>query len=452
MYTPEEFSKIVMTQALSRGFLDAEIFFEAGAATEISVLNGEISMYESSSMQGVSFRGRFNDQMGYAYAEELTDDAMAFLLDQAMQNCMVLESEDMETVYEGDPSYEEFSSFADSLTELSFEELSSMVLTLEKRVLAYDPRIVAVDHCAVSLGSSEHRIWNSRGLRLSYKSNLIVLYAVARCEEKEVTKTGSAYRAVRDLANLDIEELAQEVATNALDKLGASSISSGTMNVVLDREAAADLLSTFDGIFSADMVQKGFSLLSGKIGERIASDVVTLRDDVRVDGSIGGIPFDSEGVATKNKVLVENGILIGFLHNRKTAAKDNHESTGNGFRSGFKGSIGVGTTNFYLVPGDRSLNDLLAQAGSGVYIKELSGLHAGTNVVSGDFSLSCEGFVINNGQIGRPVDQITIAENFFALLGKIRAVGSDPYFQIPSVSGATGCPSLLLENIAISGE
>lgn len=452
MYTPEEFSSVVMAKAVEQGFLESEVFFEAGSATEISVLHGEISMYESSSMQGVSFRGRYNDQMGYAYAEELTDEAILFLLDQAKQNCMVLESDEKETVYEGDSSYEEFSSYEESLTKLSFEELSAMVLTLEKRVLAFDPRIKAVDHCVISCGSSEHKIWNSKGLCLSFRSNLVVLYANARCEENDITKTGSAYRALRDLSMLDIDELAREIAMNALEKLGASSISSGTMNVVLDREAAADLLSTFAGIFSADMVQKGFSLLGGKIGERIASPVVTLRDDARAEGSIAGIPFDSEGVATKNKVLVENGVLKGFLHNRKTAAKENSESTGNGFRSGFKGSIGVGATNFYILPGEKDLAALIQQAGNGVYLKELSGLHAGTNVVSGDFSLSCEGFVIADGRIGRAVDQITIAENFFALLMKIREVGSDQYFQIPSDSGSTGCPSLLLENIAISGE
>ena len=452
MIESEVFFRDILRQASEKGFEEAEVFYEAGISTEVQVLEGEISMYESASVRGVSFRGRKHGQMGYAYAEELTAESLAFLLEQAEQNCLVLESEDRETVYAGDERYEEANSFSEDLAKMDFQTLSEKALSLEKAVLAFDKRIIAVDHCAATYGESELRIVNSLGLDLSYKSNMMFIYANARCEENGSTKTGADYWCGRDIATLDMTSLSERVATNALEKLSASSIPSDKYSVILDAEASCDLLSTFSGLFSADMVQKGFSLLADKLNTTIAAPCVTLHDDAFTSSSIAGIPFDSEGVATRNKTLIDKGVLAGFLHNRKTAEKDNTVSTGNGFRSGFKGSISVGTTNFYILPGEKSKQELISSVGNGVYIKELSGLHAGANVISGDFSLSCEGFLIKDGKIDRPIDQITIAENFFSLLMKIESVGSDLFFNPPSDAGATGSPTLCIRDIAISGE
>ncbi len=452
MMEAEVFFQNILSKAVEQGYEEAEIFYEAGVSTEVQVLEGEISMYESSSTRGISFRGRKHGQMGYAYSEELTEESMAFMLEQAEQNCIVLESEDHETIYAGDEKYETVNNFSEELAGMDFHALSEKALSLEKAILSYDKRIIAVDHCAATYGESELRIVNSLGLNLSFKSNMMIIYANARCEENDSTKTGADYWCGRDLSTLDITSLADRIAVNALEKLAATSIPSAKYSVILDAEAASDLISTFSGIFSADMVQKGFSLLADKIDQIVASTCVTLHDDAFTPHSINGIPFDSEGVATKNKVLIENGVLKSFLHNRKTAEKDNTVSTGNGFRSGFKGSVSVGTTNFYILPGEKTRDELISSVKTGVYIKELSGLHAGANTVSGDFSLSCEGFLIQDGKIDRPIDQITVAENFFSLLMKIEAVGSDLFFNPPSEAGATGCPTLLIRDIAISGE
>ena len=216
--------------------------------------------------------------------------------------------------------------------------------------------------------------------------------------------------------------------------------------------AAADLLSTFCAIFSADLIQKGFSLLGDKMNTRIGPEFFTIHDDAIMDKSITAIPFDSEGVATQNKILVNKGVLTGILHNRKTAAKAGTTSTGNGFRSGYRGSVSVGPTNLYIEPGEKDLNSLFLQAENGLYIKELAGLNAGANMVSGDFSLSCEGYVIENGKIGRAVDQVTLADNFYLLINKIISVGSDLYFDPPSDAGSIGSPSLLIGDAAISGD
>ena len=452
IYQPDEFIALLLSHAEKAGFSQSEVFFENGRSSELQILEGEVSMYESSALQGVSFRGFQNGQMGYAFAEELTDESMEFLLDQASQNCAVLESEEEETIYGGDPLYKTVNVYSDALDRLVFDDFAKIGLALEDKILKSDPRIVAVDHCIVSYGSSNSQIRNSLKLDLSHASNLMFVYANARSEEDDQVKTGDAYWFGRDFENLDIEKLAATITSETIGKLGASPVASGKYNIVLDAMAAADLLSTFCAIFSADLIQKGFSLLGDKMNTRIAPEYFSIHDDAIMDKSITAVPFDSEGVATQNKTLIDKGMLTGILHNRKTAAKAGTQSTGNGFRSGYRGSVSVGPTNLYIEPGDSDLAALLAEAGSGLYIKELAGLHAGANIVSGDFSLSCEGYVIENGKIGRAVDQITLADNFYLLLNKIQKIGSDLYFDPPSDAGSIGSPSLLISDAAISGD
>ena len=451
-YEPQEFMDILLRKAAEAGFLQAETFFENGRSKEIQILEAEVSMFESSVLQGVSFRGLQNGQMGYAFAEELTDSAMVFLLDQAAQNCAVLESEEEETIYQGDTDYRTVSVFSEDIDALTFDTFAQMGLDLEKKILAADPRIVAVDDCFVTYGSSDAQIQNTLGLHLSHASNLMFVYANARCVENEQVKTGDSYWFGRDLSTLDISSLAAKVVAETTGKLGASPVPSGKYSIILDASAAADLLSTFSEIFSADLIQKGFSLLGDKMNTRIAPEFFTLRDDAITEKSITAIPFDSEGVATKNKILINKGILTSILHNRKTAAKAGTQSTGNGFRSGYKGSVSIGSTNFYIEPGEKDLQSLLQEEDNGLYIKELAGLHSGTNTVSGDFSLSCEGYVIENGKIGRAVDQITFADNFYLLLHKIHRIGSDLFFNPPSDAGSIGSPSLVIRDVAISGD
>lgn len=164
-------------------------------------------------------------------------------------------------------------------------------------------------------------------------------------------------------------------------------------------------------------------------------------------GGYGTQPFDSEGVSGKNKAVIENGVLKTLLYNRRTAKKDGVASTGNGFKIGLTGSVKTAPTNFYLAKGMLSQEALLAQMGDGLLLTSLMGLHAGTNAVSGDFSLSAEGFRIKGGRIDTPVEQITVAGNFYQLLAEVEEIADDLYFG----SGGVGSPSVLVRGLAIAG-
>lgn len=449
---PDSFINKLLDRSKSSGFKESEVYYSAGESTEISVHENKIVSFESSYTSGISFRGRISDQMGYAFSEMYDEDVESFLLEKARENGSVIEAKYPETLFEGEKEYPIVDNFSKDLDEQPFDFFSETALSIEKTILDYDPRIVAVDELFLSYGVGSQAIRNTLGMDCKSLSNVLSIYANSRSFANGQTKTGYTLWTGRKIESLNIEDLARKAAEDSLSKLGASPIQSGNYSVILDARAAADMLSVFSGVFSAEMVHKGFSLLGGKTGSRIASDCIELRDDGIMPSSLFSFPFDSEGVLTTNTKLIDKGVLTSFLHNRKTAAIYGVDSTGNGFRSGYKGAIDIAATNFYFSPGNTPRSDLPKKMGTGLIIKNLSGLHAGANEISGDFSLSCDGFYVSDGEIQKPVDQITISGNFFKLLRSVISVSDDLYFDPPSGNGIIGSPSLLIENICVSGD
>jgi PmbA protein len=322
---------------------------------------------------------------------------------------------------------------------------------MEQYAKSLDPRVKMADYCIVANGESSMSMANSYGLDLSQTRNMANAFLVARVEENGVTKSGHEYWNGRDFAEFDYKVIAKKAVDIALSYLGASSMESGDFPVVFDNNNTKDLFGVFSGIFMAENGQKGFSMLTkDKIGAEIAAPHITLRDDGICDLSLGSMAFDAEGVSTQQKAIIENGVLNTLLYNTKAAAKDGVKSTGNASKGGFGGAIGTSITNFYLVPTDTSFEDLIGGIEKGVLITEMAGLHSGVNTVSGDFSVSADGFLIENGKVGRPIEQITVAGNFYTLLKNIEAVGSDLRFHSGG-QGGMGMPSIRVNGLRISG-
>ena len=204
------------------------------------------------------------------------------------------------------------------------------------------------------------------------------------------------------------------------------------------------------GIFSADRVQKDISALKGKIGQMIASEMITLVEDPHRTGAMASSSFDSEGVPTVPKRIIDNGVLKTYLYNLKTAHKDGVKSTGNASKGTYKGTIGTAPSNIYIEPGKVPFENLIGSIEEGVFIVGFQGLHAGLDSISGDFSLQCHGFEVRNGKLGKPVSQITVSGNFFEMLNAIDAIADDLIFSIMA-NDFMGAPSIRINKMAISG-
>ena len=180
----------------------------------------------------------------------------------------------------------------------------------------------------------------------------------------------------------------------------------------------------------------------------IASSKVTIIDNPLLEDGLASVAFDDEGVKTFKKELVKCGELKTLLHNLKTANKANIKSTGSGFKASYASPVAVGPTNFYIEKGNKDLNSLIEEVKEGVIITEFSGLHAGANSITGDFSLAAKGFMIEDGKKSYPIEQITVAGNFFTLLKDIEEVCTDIKFPMSSF----GSPSVLVKELSVAGK
>lgn len=322
---------------------------------------------------------------------------------------------------------------------------------LERKAYSIDNRVINVNDCIYNDYENERGLYNTKGLDKNEKSNFALSYISVIVRENDEIQNARAFKICRDFRDFNTESLAKRVVDRALSYLGAKPVKSKTYTILLENIASADLLKTFSGIFSADNVQKGRSLLKGKLGEAIGSMPLTIIDDPFMDGGVAGRSFDSEGVASEKMSLVEEGILQGLLHNLKTAKKDGVESTGHGYKSSYKGAITVAPSNLYIQPGLNTYEDMVSSMDEGLIITELQGLHSGANTVSGDFSLAAKGYYVKNGKIENPVNQITIAGNFYEVLKNIEIVGEDLKFAMPDIT-YVGSPSLKIKDISVAGE
>lgn len=436
-------------EAKKSDFNDFEVYYSGGDSFVVKIFEGKVNDYRVNTSHGISFRGLFKGKMGYSYTEAFDDDAIGMLIDNAMENAQVIENEDKQFIFAGSDSYENVISFNNSLEKVGVQEKIDTALALEKLAKEGHKAIDSVAHTVLQSGSGEIKIKNSKGLDLSFKDNLLFCYVVPIAKSGDKMVDGSSYQIVRDFKDLDIKKIAQEAVDNAVSMLEAGPVKSGEYKILFDNECAGDIISAFAGIFSAENTQKDLSLLKGKENTKIASELLTIIDDPLLKNGPISMPFDSEGVATYTKNIVENGVLKTLLHNLKTAEIDGVKSTGNASKGSYKSSVAVSGSNFFIKPGDKSFEELCMIVNEGLIITEVSGLHAGANAVSGDFSLLAKGFKIIDGKKCDAVEQITIAGNFFTLLNDIIYIGSDLKFGLPG-SSCIGSPSLVIKSLSVA--
>jgi PmbA protein len=268
---------------------------------------------------------------------------------------------------------------------------------------------------------------------------------VTLAEQEGDTQTGFSFQLARGVDALDPDAVVVEAVGRAARMLGATKPQTARVPVLLDPFAASSFLGVLVGPLTAESVQKQRSLFATLVGEQVGSEAFTLVDDGRLlDGPNAG-PFDGEGVPTGRTELLSRGVLNGFLHNTYTARRGGTGSTGNATR-GYRGTPGVGPTNLFVEPGERSVGQLLRDADGGVLIQDVTGVHSGANPISGEFSVGATGLRIRGGALAEPLREMTIASTIPEMLKGVVSVGSDlRWFS------ALGVPSILIGEMTLAG-
>ena len=442
----------IFEMGLGAGFADMEVYWQSGKSFEAMVFEGDISKYSVSDEAGLAFRGILNGKMGYAYTEILNDQAIVRLIEDAKSNAEIMETEEAVFIYEGGPKPTELNLYNQALSEVENSKKLEFLLEAERLAKSLDDRVFKVTYDMFGDSNDLVAIANSKGLDLEEKRNTAFAYVSVVVKNEAEQKSGAKFIYGNDFSKYDPAQVAKEAVEEAISQLGATSMPSGNYPLILRNKEAANLLQCFAPNFSSENVQKNLSKLKGKLNEPIAAPIVTVTDDPHLQGGLVSRSFDGEGVATKKNDVIKDGNLQTYLYNLKTANVDGVESTGNGSKASFKSSVGISSSNFYINPGSQSQAEIMKDIEKGIYITGLQGLHSGANAISGEFSLQANGYLIEKGQITRPVSQITIAGNYFDMLFDIEAVASDLEFSLPSGSSAYGAPSLRVKEIAVSGE
>jgi PmbA protein len=442
------FKEELFKEAKNSGFEECEVYYSDTESLSLNIYEGQVEKYKLNNAFGLSFRGKINNKMGYSYTEILDKEAIKTLITNAREAALAIENDDIQFIYEGDKEYKDIDCYKKELEDIKPDELISLALEMEKECKKQCNKVVNFEGCGIGYGKYVYRIINSKGLNLKSERNSLTAYVVPIIEENGEKQDGMGYVIAKKVEDINPNDLAKQGLEEALSKIGGKSIPSGKYKIIINNEAMVSLLGTFSGIFNAEQAQKGLSLLKGKEGEIIASDIVTLVDDPHLKDGLGTTSFDDEGVATYKKEVITKGKLNTLLHNLKTAYKAGVKSTGNGFKSSYASTVGISTSNFYINPGEKPFEELCDYVKDGVIITEFAGLHSGANSVTGDFSLAAKGFMIEDGKKSFPVEQITVAGNFFTLLKDIEEIGSDLKFPMSSI----GSPSVCIKELSVAGK
>ena len=428
---------------------EAEAYAVQTRRSEVKVRGGTIDSLSSAETRGVGVRVVADGRLGYAWAADPDDAEAASLLEVARESARHATADDANVIPDARDAAPIPALFREAQAGLGPDRKVSVALDLERAATTAVPDVRRVEDCVYGDAVSRVALASSRGVRGEYARTDCWCMVAALAERDGETQSGFSFRVARELDQLAWEETAREAAERGSRLLGGTKPRTERLAVVLDPWAAASFLGVLAGSLSAEEVQKGRSLLAGLVGERVASDAVTLVDDGRLDDGPAAAPFDDEGVPTGRTPLVERGTLRAFLHNTQTAAREGATSTGNASRPGYRGVPGVAPTNLVLDPGPEAPEELLRRAGTAVYVQDVTGVHSGANPVSGEFSVGATGLRVDGGSLGAPLREMTIASTLPDVLRAIEAVGSDVRF-FPG-GGAIGTGTILVGEMTVAG-
>ncbi len=416
--------------------------------TEVKVFDGDIESLSSAETEGVGVRVVKDNRQGFAYAGSLDAESVAEALAEARDNAGFGSEDEYLGLPEADgvePAVLDL--YRADLADVAADDKVAFALDVERATRAADSRIRGVETAEYGDATVEAAVVSSTGVRASVRRTVCSVYAYALAGEGPETQTGYGYSVGRHPDELDVPKAATMAAERATQMLGAKQPSSRKITVVLDPLVTAQFLGVLSAALSGEAVLKGRSMFADRVGEDVAAARFTLTDDPTVPEAFGAAPYDSEGLATRRNVLVENGVLLGFLHDTYTGRRSGTASTGSAVRAGFKSTPGVGARALSLVPGDKTQEQLLAEVGEGILVRSAIGLHSGANPVSGDFSVGVEGLMIRDGAVAEPVREATVASTLQRMLRDVTAVGSD----LEWLPGGSAGVTVVIADVSLSG-
>jgi len=424
-----------------------EAYVARGLSTQVKAYGGEVESLTSAESFGVGIRVIADHRQGFAHAGTFDGTVIAETLAEARDNASFGEQDEWFGLADPDgvePIDQDL--WRDGLAEFAPQRKVDLALALEQAVLGRDPRVTGVRTAVYADSSGEGAVASSAGVAAYGRGTSCWLSVSALAEHGGETKIGGGIDVGREPSELDVEVAAIDAVDKAVRLFGAKPVPSQRLAIVLEPRMAASIVGLAGGTLTGERVLKGRSPFADRLGEVIASPLLTLLDDPTNPASLAAESHDGEGLACRPNQLIVDGELRQFLHNAYTARRAGVTSTGSAVR-GYRSTPGVGCQALSIAPGSGTHDELIAGVELGLLVDSMSGFHSGVNAVSGDFSVGAEGIMIRNGQLAEPVREVTIASTLQRLLLGIEAVGAD----LEWLPGGTGSVTLVIGDVSLSG-
>ncbi len=437
----------IVQQALAAGATDAECTISEGDEFSANVRLREVETLKEAGSRAAGLRILRGLYTGSAYTSDLSAEGIRQMVRSAIELAEITTADP----HAGLPDAGELGSIAGDLgmycgdvAGLGTELKIGMARRAEDAALRADARIVNSEGASFDTHLGQHAFANSRGFADAYRASYCSLSVVPVAREGESMERDYWFTMARGFAGLEKpEDVGRIAAARAVRRLGARKVETQKVPVVFEPRTAGTLLDNIFDAVHGGAVYRNESFLAGKLGERVASERLTVVDDGTIPGLFGTSPFDDEGVPTRRTVVIENGVLKSYLLNAYTARKLGLRTTGNASR-GLAGNAGVGNGNLYIERGGATLEQLIAGIREGFYVTELIG--SGVNIVTGDYSRGAAGMWIRNGELAFAVSEVTIAGTLQQMLMSIDGIGADLEFR-----GSMAAPTLVVGEMTVGG-
>ncbi|MGP0071130.1 MAG: TldD/PmbA family protein [Bryobacteraceae bacterium] len=433
--------------ATEHGATDAECTIAEGEEFFAKVRMRSLETLQDAGSRRAGLRVLIGKRVGSAHTSDLSSAGVR----QMVESALALAAISTEDPYADLPDPSELGSldgdfelYSGDIDNVDTSARIQAALETEEAALSWDPRITNSEGASFNAHSGQRLFANSRGFLGSYRTSSCSLSTTPVARLGDAMERDYWFSSARRYSKLDSPAaVGRHAAERTIRRLGARKVATQKVPVIFDSVTARSLAGNIFEAVEGDSVYRKASFLAGKLGERVASENVTVIDDGTIPGLFGTSPFDDEGVPSRRTVVIDRGVLRNYLLNTYTARKLELRTTGNAVR-GVTGNAGVGHGNFFLQRGERSPEELIGGIRQGLYVTELIG--SGVNIVTGDYSRGAAGLWIENGEFAYPVSEITVAANLREMLMDVEAAGSDLEFR-----GSVASPTLLIREMTVSG-
>ncbi len=435
--TLRQIAREVLDYARERGASSVETEASEGFGQSVTVRRGEVETIEYNRDKGVGVSVYLGKQRGHASTSDFSTQALRDTVDAALSIARLTASDQFSGLADADllatetPELDLYHPWV-----IDVEQAIELARTCEDAAFAADPIVSNSEGASVSVQQSHFAYGNSNGFLAGYPSSRHSISCAVIAGRDDHMQRDDWYSTARAAGDLDTAiSVGTHAGKRAARRVGARKVSTARVPVLFEAPVASGLLGHFVAAVSGGSLYRKSSFLLDSLGKPVFSPMVQIHDRPHIPKGLASSPFDDEGVATREREIVKNGVVQGYFLSSYSARKLGLRSTGNA----------GGNHNLSMNSTDGDLSVLLKKMGTGLLVTDMLG--QGINMVTGDYSRGAAGFWVEGGEIAFPVQEITVAGNLKDMFNHIVAIGSDTV-----VRGSRQCGSILVEGMTVAGE